>query len=110
MPTVYKVLGQHNSTANVIADVYTVPASNSAVLSSITVCNQTAVNASYSIAIAPDGEAANDKHFIVRGGVVPQADAIGIVLGLTMDATDVVRCNTNTSNVSFSVFGSEVTS
>ena len=43
MPTnVYKVLGQHNSTANLIADVYTVPASNSAVLSSITVCNQTA--------------------------------------------------------------------
>ena len=65
------------------------------------------LNASYSIAIAPNGEAANDKHFIVRGGVVPQADAIGIVLGLTMDAADVVRCNTNTSNVSFSIFGSE---
>tara|TARA_B100001057_G_scaffold398844_1_gene409596 strand:+ start:723 stop:1055 length:333 start_codon:yes stop_codon:yes gene_type:complete len=109
MPTnVYKILGQHNSTANLIADVYTVPTTNSAVLSSITVCNQTAANVSYSIAIAPNGEAANDKHFIVRGGTVPAADAIGITLGLTMDAQDVVRCNTNTSNVSFSVFGSEV--
>ena len=109
MATVYKVLGQHNSTANTIVDVYTVPGSTSAVLSSITVCNQTAANASYSIAIAPNGETANDKHFIVRGGVVPQADAVGITLGLTMDAADVVRCNTNTSNVSFNVFGSEVT-
>tara|TARA_E500000318_G_C3501959_1_gene188742 strand:+ start:549 stop:878 length:330 start_codon:yes stop_codon:yes gene_type:complete len=108
MATDYKILGQHNSSANLIADVYTVPAANQSVLSSITVCNQTAVNASYSIAIAPNGEAANDKHFIVRGGVVPQADAIGIVLGLTLDAADVVRCNTNTSNVSFSIFGSEV--
>ena len=109
MATAYKVLGQLKPGANTLADVYTVPGSTSAVLSSITVCNQTAVNASYSIAIAPNGEAANDKHFIVRGGVVPQADAIGIVLGLTMDAADVVRCNTNTSNVSFSIFGSEVT-
>lgn len=108
MPTnVYKVLGQLKPGANTLADVYTVPASNSAVLSSITVCNQTAVNASYSIAIAPNGESANDKHFIVRGGVVPQADSIGIVLGLTMDAADVVRCNTNTLGVSFSIFGSE---
>ena len=109
MPTnVYKVLGQLRPGANTLANVYTVPAANSAVLSSITVCNQTAVNASYSIAIAPDGEAANDKHFIVRGGTVPAADSIGITLGLTMDAADQVRCNTNTLNVSFSVFGSEV--
>ena len=109
MATVYKVLGQLKPGANTLADLYTVPGSTSAVLSSITVCNQTAVNASYSIAIAPNGETANDKHFIVRGGVVPQADAVGITLGLTMDAADVVRCNTNTSNVSFNVFGSEVT-
>jgi len=109
MATVYKVLGQLKPGANTLADLYTVPGSTSAVLSSITVCNQTAANASYSIAIAPNGETANDKHFIVRGGVVPQADAVGITLGLTMDAADVVRCNTNTSNVSFNVFGSEVT-
>ena len=105
MATAYKVLGQLKPGANTLADVYTVPGSTSAVLSSITVCNQTATNASYSIAIAPNGESANDKHFIVRGGVVPQADAIGITLGLTMDAADVVRCNTNTLGVSFSVFG-----
>ena len=109
MAIVYKVLGQLKPGANTLADLYTVPGSTSAVLSSITVCNQTAANASYSIAIAPNGETANDKHFIVRGGVVPQADAVGITLGLTMDAADVVRCNTNTSNVSFNVFGSEVT-
>ena len=91
MATVYKVLGQLKPGANTLADLYTVPGSTSAVLSSITVCNQTAANASYSIAIAPNGETANDKHFIVRGGVVPQADAVGITLGLTMDAADVVR-------------------
>ena len=105
MPTVYKVLGQHNATANLTADVYTVPGSTSAVLSTISICNQTAANASYSVAIAPSGETANDKHFIVKGGAVPAADSIALTLGLTMGATDVVRCNTNTNNVSFSVYG-----
>ena len=34
--------------------------------------------------------------------------SIGITLGLTLGATDVVRANTNLANVSFNVFGSEV--
>ena len=108
MATTYKVLGQANPDANTLTDVYTVPANTSAVLSTITVCNQSAANASYSISVAPDGEADNVKHYVIRGGVVPAADAIGITIGLTLDAADVIRANTNSSNISFNVFGSEV--
>lgn len=109
MATNYKVLGQSSPLANTLTDVYTVPSATQTVISTITVCNQTASNASYSIAIAPNGEADNIKHFIVRGGVVPAADSIGITLGITLDAADVVRANTNTANISFNIFGSEVT-
>ena len=109
MPTnVYKVLGQSNPTANTLTDVYTVPSSNSAVISTITVCNQSASNASYSLAIAPDGASDDPAQYLIRGGVVPAADSIGITLGITMDAADVLRANTNSSNVSFNIFGSEV--
>ena len=108
MPTTYKVLGQANPAANTLTDVYTVPSSTQSVISTITVCNQSASNASYSIAIAPNGEADNTKHYIIRGGVVPAADSIGITLGITIDAADVVRGNTNSANISFNVFGSEV--
>ena len=109
MATNYKILGQHNSAANTEATVYTVPAEKETVVSTITIANQTSqTNVSYSISVAPNGEAANDKHFIVRGSVVPAADAIALSLGLTLDSSDVVRCNASRDNVSFNIFGSEI--
>lgn len=109
MPTTYKVLGQLNPAANTLSNVYTVPSATQAVISTITVCNQTASNASYSISVAPNGETDNVKHYIIRGGVVPAADSIAITLGLTIDAADQVRANTNNNSISFSIFGSEIT-
>jgi hypothetical protein len=109
MPTSYKILGQSNPTANTLTAVYTVPSSTQAVISTITVCNQSATNASYSIAVSNNGAADNASQYIVRGGVVPAADSIGITLGITIDATDIVRCNTSSANVSFNIFGSEIT-
>lgn len=106
--TTYKVLGQLNPAANTLSNVYTVPAATQAVVSTITVCNQAATNASYSIAIAPAGATDNVKHYIVRGGSVPAADALAFTLGITLATTDQVRCNTNSANVSFNVFGSEI--
>ena len=109
MPTTYKVLGQINPAANTLSNVYTVPSATQAVISTITICNQTALNSSYSIAVAPNAEEDNTKHYIIRGGVVPAADSIAITLGLTIDAGDQVRANTNNNSVSFSIFGSEIT-
>ena len=109
MATTYKVLGQLSPAANTLGNVYTVPAATQAVISTITVCNQTASNASYSIAVAPNSVADNVAHYIIRGGVVPAADSIGITLGITIDADDQVRVNTNSSSISFNIFGSEIT-
>jgi len=109
MPTNYKVLGQLVPTANTLSNVYTVPAATQTVISTITVCNQTATNASYSISISPAGVTDNVKHYIVRGASVPAADALAFTLGITLGNTDQVRCNTNTANISFNVFGSEIT-
>jgi hypothetical protein len=108
MATTYKVLGQLSPAANTLGNVYTVPSATSAVISTITVCNQTASNASYSIAVAPSSAADNTAHYIIRGGVVPAADSIGITLGITIGATDQVRVNTNSTSISFNIFGSEI--
>jgi len=108
MTQTYKVLGQLSPAANTLSNVYTVPASNSAVISTITICNQTASNASYSIAVSPAGVTDNVRHYIIRGGVVPAADSIGVTLGITVGNTDQIRANTSLANVSFNVFGSEI--
>jgi hypothetical protein len=109
MPTTYKILGQAAPTANTLTAVYTVPSATQAVISTITVCNQTASNASYSISVAANGAADANTQYIIRGGVVPAADSIGITLGITVDAADVIRANTNSANISFNIFGSEIT-
>ena len=110
MPTTYKILGQAAPTPNTLTAVYTVPSATQTVISTITVCNQTASNASYSISVASDGAADANTQYIIRGGVVPAADSIGITLGITANAADVIRANTNSANISFNIFGSEITS
>lgn len=108
MATNYKILGQSNPTANTLTDVYTVPSANQAVISTITVCNQSISNAAYSLAVSPGGESDNVKHYIVRGGTVPAADALAFSLGLSLGAGDVVRANTTSGSLSVSVFGAEI--
>jgi hypothetical protein len=51
MAQTYKRLGAINPSANTQTNVYVVPAATESVISTITVCNQTAANASYSLAM-----------------------------------------------------------
>ena len=60
----YKVLGQINPTSNTSTTLYTVPASTSAVLSTITVCNQASTSATFRLAVRPAGIALEAKHFV----------------------------------------------
>jgi hypothetical protein len=46
--------------------------------------------------------------FLVRGAVVPSADSIILTIGLTANAGSILVANTNSENVSFSAFGTEI--
>jgi hypothetical protein len=108
----FKRLGAINITANTQTNVYVVPAATEAVISTVTICNQTDSNASYSLIVMPSGafaSPANRADFIVRGAVVPAADSIILTIGLTANAGTIIAANSNFTNVSFSVFGSEIT-
>jgi hypothetical protein len=111
MAQTYKRLGAINPTANTQTNVYVVPAATEAVISTITVCNQSASNASYSLAMMTASEfnaSAPAATFLVRGAVVPAADTIILTIGLTSNAGTILAANTNNGNVSFSAFGSEI--
>ena len=56
MAQTYKRLGAINPSANTQTNVYVVPAATEAVVSTITVCNQTASNASYSLMVMASSE------------------------------------------------------
>ena len=105
----YKVLGQVNPAATTLTTLYTVPSATSAVVSTLTVCNQTGTNATYRIAVRPAGAAIDPKHYISFNSVVPALDTIGLTLGITLATTDVVTVYASTSSLSFNLFGSEIT-
>lgn len=109
MPTAYKVLGQSNPAATTETTLYTAPALTAAVVSTVTICNQTSSAATYRIAVRPAADAVTAaKHWIVYGATVGASDTTALTLGLTLAAGDVIRVFASTANLSFSAFGSEI--
>jgi hypothetical protein len=108
MATTYKVLGQVNPSATTATTLYTVPSATSAVVSTISVCNQAGTAATFRIAVRPAGASLAAEHYIVYGATVPASDATMITVGLTLATTDVVTVYASSANVSFNAYGSEI--
>lgn len=106
--TTYKVLGQSAPSATTNTDVYTVPASTQAVISTITVANANSSEATFRIAVRKSGATLEQKHYIVYDATINANDTTAITLGLSLGATDVITVYTSTTNISFGVFGSEI--
>lgn len=110
MAQTYKVLGQSAPNANTTANVYTVPAATQAVVSSIVVTNRNNnANATYRIAVQPAGVALANQHYIAYDATVTALDSVALSLGVSMGNTDVLSVYSGNANVSFSVFGVEIT-
>lgn len=107
MPTNYKVLGQAVGTA-ALSTLYTVPSATEAVISTITIANRGTVADTYRIAVRPDGESIENKHYIAYGASVPANDTIALTLGIAMDQNDVLSVYSGTTELSFQAFGAEI--
>jgi hypothetical protein len=108
MATTYEVLGQESPAANTDDDLYTVPSATSAVVSTLSVCNR-GVSTTFRVAVRPAGATLANQHYIVYDNVVNAGDAVFLTLGITLAATDVVTVRAGTADMSFSLFGSEIT-
>lgn len=108
MPNVYKVLAQSNPSATTATTLYTVPSSTSAVLSTITVCNQAASAASFRIAVRPAGASLAAVHYVAYDVALAANDTTALTLGLTLATTDVVTVYASSATLSFHAYGSEI--
>ena len=108
MATTYKVLGQAFPANNTFTTLYTVPASTQAIISTLNVCNTTASNVTFRAAVRPAGETLANKHYIIFDSPVPAQDSIAVSLGMTMGNTDVLTVYSWQGNVSFNLFGTEI--
>lgn len=109
MATTYKVLGQLAPSATTATTLYTVPSATETIVSTIVVANRDSSSATYRIAIRPDGAALSNEHYIAYQVTVGASDSTTITLGITLNAADVVTVYASTANLSFNIFGSEIT-
>jgi hypothetical protein len=108
MATSYLTLGQLNPSATTLTTLYTCPSSTQTVISSIVICNQSAVAATYRIAVRKSGASIDPKHYLVYDASIGANTTTSYTLGVTLSATDIVVVYASTSTMSFSVFGSEI--
>ena len=108
MATTYKVLSQTNPSATTLTTSYTVPIATSTIISTLSIANQGA-GTNVRVAVQPAGASIDAKHYIVYDTFISANDAIFLTLGITLATTDVVSVYAGTANVSFGLFGTELT-
>ena len=108
MATTYKVLGQSAPAATTQADLYTVPAATSAIVSTITVANRAGTAGTYRVYVRIAGAVAANAQYLVYDASLPANATDTLTLGVTLGATDVVSVYASTTNFSFNAFGSEI--
>ncbi len=104
----YKVLAQSAPSATTNTDIYTVGAGKQAIVSTITIANRSATAKTYRIAIRPAGATLANQHYIAYDVILPASDTVSLTLGITLAATDVITVYASTTDLSFGVFGSEI--
>ena len=109
MAQTIKVLGQQNTVATTNTNLYTVPALTSSVVSSMTICNLTINPAAYRVAVRPLGATTANVHYIVYDNTLQSNDTVFLTVGVSLATTDVVTVYSNIANISFHLYGSEVT-
>jgi hypothetical protein len=110
MPINYKILGQAHPAGTAETDLYTVPSSTQAVISTLTLTNVTGSSASARVWIRNNGAATAHGNAILFDVPVAANSVAAFTLGLTVDAADVITVRGSAgAHLTFQLFGSEIT-
>lgn len=109
MAETVKTLAQLAPSATTLTDVYTVPSSTSAVISSIQITNRGGTDTTFRLAKAIAGAANDNKQYLYYDQPISANSTFEITMGLTMAATDVLRIYAGNGNLSVNVNGVEIT-
>jgi len=109
MASTYKILGQSNPAATTNTDLYTVPSSTSAVVSTLSIANVSSTSTTYRVLARQGGAATATKQYIAYDATIAGNDTITMTLGVTLATTDVITVYGGTATLAFNLFGSEIT-
>ncbi len=109
MAFTYKVLAQSAPSATTSTDIYTVGAGKQAVVSTITVANRGASASSYRISVRPGGATLANLHYLAYDVAIAANDTTVLTIGVTLATTDVITVYALSANLSFGIYGTEIT-
>jgi len=109
MADVLKVLGQLDPAATTTTVLYTVPDMTQTTISSIVAANRTGSAITFRLSVHVGGAGADDKQYIYYDKSVAANDSLPIVIGMTLNQTDVLKVYTSAVDMSFNIFGCEST-
>ena len=107
MADILKVLGQLDPSATTTTVLYTVPDMTQTTISSIVAANRTGSAITFRLSVHVGGATADDKQYLYYDKSVAANDSLAIVIGITLNQTDVLKVYTSAVNMSFNVFGCE---
>lgn len=108
MANTYKVLGQSAPAAATGTTLYTCPGSTQTVLSCVTVCNRSATPTSFRLSVDVNGAGDSDADYIAYDVPIGANETLALAHGVTMDASDLLRCYATLATLTFSAFGQEI--
>ena len=109
MAIAYKVLGQVATGATTDTTLYTVPSATQVVVSTIVVCNRGNASATYRVALRPNAATLANEHYLAFDVTIAANDTVPLTLGVTCDASDVFTVRASTANLTFQIYGCEIT-
>lgn len=98
---------QANPAAATPADLYTVPASKQAVISTLAIAEHGAAPAYFTIRVRPAGASAADVHILVNAAELVANDTQFLTVGIALATTDVITVEASTADVTFTAFVNE---
>jgi hypothetical protein len=109
MAETIKILAQADVGA-ALADLYTVPAATSAVVSSVVIANRSGSTRTFSLKAAPGGVADTTAHNLYASVPIKSSNTFVATVGMTLAATDKLRVVADAAGaLSVTVFGTEYT-
>ena len=106
--TTYKILGQSAPAATTETALYTVPAATETIISTIVICNRGTAAATYRVYVASNGAATANSQYLVYDESIAPKETVALTLGVTLDASDVLRVYASSADLSFNAFGTEI--
>jgi hypothetical protein len=109
MANAYKILGQVADASANDVELYLVPSSTEAIVSTIIVCNRDSSAKTFKIATKTDNSDVADTDYLAYDTSIDANDTVTLTLGITLETGAEISVGASDANVTFQAYGTEIT-